>query len=429
MFSAIRKRNAEKRDRDIAARQERRATLARREFETFRRVVGQGPGVRGNGEMWWCNHYEWLKSCGYLLRPRYATDWVPSWQGTKKSPRRCEDAVVPSYNHLIDATRISDGKFVILKIVKQSRHPFEADIGRFFMSKPLASDLNNHCVPIYDVLSVPQDEDRIILVMPLLRPYSNPPFDALSEVIDCIRQLFTGLQFMHTHRVAHRDCMNLNILMDATSLYKEPFHPFRLEWRRDLSGYAKHYTRTRCRPKYYFIDFGISRRYDLSDTSPLELPILGGDKTVPEFQDSIEPRNPFPTDIYYIGNFLREDFIQVYLLSTICGDADIEIEGFGFLEGLVADMVQDDPSKRPTIDEVVSRFDAICKGLSGRKLHSRVAPKGENRVTALFRDAGHWTRRFVSKLASLGGSSCVENEMISPGQESMKKKMTRSWSS
>jgi hypothetical protein len=33
-----------------------------------------------------------------------------------------------------------------------------------------------------------------------------------------------------------------------------------------------------------FTDFGISRWYDLDEGPPLENPILGGDKTVPEFQ-------------------------------------------------------------------------------------------------------------------------------------------------
>ncbi|KAH7904082.1 hypothetical protein BJ138DRAFT_1073715 [Hygrophoropsis aurantiaca] len=383
MLSGTKKRKAEQKTKEIAAHKEHQATIARQEFQTFGRVLDSTPGALKEGEKWWCDRYEWLKECGYLLRSRYAPDWVPSWLGTDRVPESCEDGIVPVYKHLVDATRISDGMFVVLKIVKRSRHPYEADIGTLFMSKPLVFDSANHCVPIYDTLNVPEDDDRIILVMPLLRGYSEPPFDTIGEVVGCIQQLFEGLKFMHVHRVAHRDCMNLNILMDATSLYDEPFHPVRPEWKRDLSGYARHSTRTQRPPKYYFIDFGISRRYDPSDTKPLEPPIIGGDKTVPEFQNSVEPRNPFPTDIYYLGNLLREDFIHLK-------------EGFSFLEGLMADMVQDDPSKRPTIDEVVSRFDITCKGLSNWKLRSRVVPKGENRGTGLFRDAGHWTLRFIS---------------------------------
>ncbi|KAH7918651.1 hypothetical protein BV22DRAFT_1041582 [Leucogyrophana mollusca] len=383
MFTGIKRRNAEKKAKKLAEAKERKADIARRQLKTFGKVLDTTPGARGEGELWWVKHYQWLKDCGYLLRTRYAPDWVPSWVGTNKTSQQCEDGEVPWVSHLLDATRISDGAFVILKSLKKSRHPYEAEIGEFFMTEPLASDPANHCVPIYEVLSVPEDDDRIILVMPFLRPYNDPDFDTIGEVVDCVRQLFEGLQFMHLHHVAHRDCMNLNILMDATSLYIDPFHPFRLRRTRDLRSDARHFTRTQRPPKYYLIDFGISRRYRPSDSNPLELPILGGDKTVPEFRDPSEPRNPFPTDVYYIGNVLREDFIQQKV-------------GFKFLEALVADMVQDDPSERPTMDEVVARFDIIRKGLSSWKLRSRVVDKQENAVSGLFRDAGHWIRHLIS---------------------------------
>ncbi|KAJ7223890.1 hypothetical protein B0H12DRAFT_1030882, partial [Mycena haematopus] len=44
---------------------------------------------------------------------------------------------------------------------------------------------------------------------------------------------------------------------------------------------------------------------------------------------------------------------------------------------LVNDMVKDDPTKRPTADEVVVRFAEIQKGLSSWKLRSRVLGKRE----------------------------------------------------
>ena len=72
------------------------------------------------------------------------------------------------------------------------------------------------------------------------------------------------------------------------------------------------YTRTARPVRYYYTDFGLSRRYDSNDTNPSEVPILGGDKTVPEFQDDpYIPRNPFHTDIYYLGNLIRCDFLRV----------------------------------------------------------------------------------------------------------------------
>ncbi|KAH7905962.1 hypothetical protein BJ138DRAFT_1130197 [Hygrophoropsis aurantiaca] len=378
MSSRIKKRKPESQ-----ANSDQETALARQELETFGTVLDKTPGALNEGEKWWCERYQWLKDCGYILRSRYAPDWVPSWHGTDKNSQVCVDGVIPRYNHLMDAIRISDGTDVILKSIKKSRHPFEAEIGKFFTSEPLMSDPANHCVPIFEVLSVPENDDRIILVMPMLRAYSDPRFDTVGEVVDCIHQLFEGLRFMHSHHVAHRDCMKLNILMDATSLYPESFNPWRSRWTRDLKGYAKHLTRTRRPPKYYFIDFGISRRYSPSDSNPREPPIRGGDRSVPEFQGSDEPQNPFPTDVYYLGNVLREDFIQSKM-------------GLSFLDGLVADMVQGDPSKRPAMNEVVVRFEGICKGLSSWKLRSRVADKNEGIRSRLIRDAGHWTRRLIS---------------------------------
>ncbi|TFY60098.1 hypothetical protein EVJ58_g5363 [Rhodofomes roseus] len=53
--------------------------------------------------------------------------------------------------------------------------------------------------------------------------------------------------------------------------------------KRDYSELVSHYTRTEKPPKYYYIDFGLSRRYNPDDGPPRALPIFGGDKSVPEF--------------------------------------------------------------------------------------------------------------------------------------------------
>ncbi|KAH7917813.1 hypothetical protein BV22DRAFT_1200202 [Leucogyrophana mollusca] len=380
MLSALSKRGADKKARQVAESEQIEAAVARLERDTFREASEVTPETLGNGELWWHNHYQWLKDHGYLLRPRYTPDWVPSWKTNKKSWHTCEDGEVAWRDHILDATRVADGAFVTLKIVKTSIHPHEIDVGQYFSSEPLASNPANHCVPVYEVLRPPDDDDRVLLVMPLLILYSSPRFDTIGEVMECLRQLFEGLQFMHLHHVAHRDCMKLNFMMDPTSLYIDPFHPCQPSLKRDYNGSPRHYTRTQRPPKYLLIDFGISRRYDPSDTNPLEDPIWGGDKTVPEFQKSNEPRNPFPTDVYYLGNLIRGDFLRTKA-------------GFEFMEPLVADMVQDDPNKRPTMDEVVSRFDDIRKGLSSWKLRSRVVDKEEGAVSGLFRGAGHWARR------------------------------------
>lgn len=96
-------------------------------------------------------------------------------------------------------------------------------------------------------------------------------------------------------------------------MFPKPFHPIKTSRRRDWKGRAAYYTRTECPPRYFFIDFGLSIRYDPGDTVHLEQPIRGGDKTAPEHtgDNYYVPCDPFPTDIYYLGNLIREHFVQV----------------------------------------------------------------------------------------------------------------------
>ena len=59
----------------------------------------------------------------------------------------------------------------------------------------------------------------------------------------------------------------------------------------------------------------MSSRYDPSDLSPEEQCLFGGDKTVPEFLKEQLIHDPYKTDIYYVGNLIRTEFIQVRLSS------------------------------------------------------------------------------------------------------------------
>ncbi|GBE80577.1 predicted protein [Sparassis crispa] len=306
-----------------------------------------------------------------MLRPRYKPDWVPSWEGTDTPYWSCEDGHENMYDQTLDATRISDGAMVLLKRVSTSIHPYEIEIGQFFSSEPLASNAQNHCVPIYDVLRVPDNEDIALLVMPLLRGYDDPPMQTMGEAVEFFRQIFEGLQFMHENHVAHRDCMNLNVMMDPKPLYPKMFHPLIQFVAQNYKGTAKHYTRTGCPTKYYFIDFGLSRRFHPDGGPPREYPIFGGDKTVPEFRNSDEPCDPFPTDIYYLGNLIREDFLQRF-------------HGVEFMLPLVNDMVQDEPESRPTIHQIVSRFAEIQNSLGYWQLRSRLVGLNEPLVVRIF---------------------------------------------
>ena len=100
-------------------------------------------------------------------------------------------------------------------------------------------------------------------------------------------------------------------MLDPTPLLQEEAHPVLPELAKDLMHQPKHRSRTSRPTKYYLIDFGLSKRYDPANGPPRDLPIFGGDKTVPEFRQFNDLHDPFPTDVYYLGNILRRDFLQV----------------------------------------------------------------------------------------------------------------------
>lgn len=77
-----------------------------------------------------------------------------------------------------------------LKKISKSVHAHEADIAGFFASESRADDPRNHCIRLIRILQPPGDEDTVIFVMPLLRPYDSPRFDTIGEVVEFFRQVF-----------------------------------------------------------------------------------------------------------------------------------------------------------------------------------------------------------------------------------------------
>jgi hypothetical protein len=97
-------------------------------------------------------------------------------------------------------------------------------------------------------------------------------------------------------------------MLDPSGMYPNGFHPREVDRNRNFKGAAKAYTRTQRPPVYYFIDFGLSRQYISRDV--MDEPLRGGDKSAPEHRSGLRC-NPFRTDIYYIGNLVREEFMKV----------------------------------------------------------------------------------------------------------------------
>ncbi|TFK64547.1 hypothetical protein BDN72DRAFT_802046 [Pluteus cervinus] len=377
-------------------------TQVKRPDPLYEKMVGtQGepgfrlkPEVLSPPEIWWRDHQPWLESCGYALRERFKPDWVPSWtQGTPLM--YAEDHWRLAAGHLIDAARTVDNKTIMLKKISRLVHPYEVELTAMWTEPHLASHPHNHCVRLIEVLTPPNDSDVAIVVLPLLRELLSPKFLTVGEAVEFFRQAFEGLKFIHENHVAHRDSNHTNIMMDASGMYPEGWHISDPDLAPGPSSLAKgkaakRLTRTEQPPTYYFIDLGISRRYDPSDTSPSEPIIRGGDKSPPEHENPTGLCNPFPADVYYIGNVIRLLFLD--------GWPDVDEPGYHgieFMRPLVENMVHEDPTQRPTMDEVIRHFNEILCNLSSWKLRSRLIPHKESAFKAAIRTCQHWKRTIM----------------------------------
>lgn len=48
-------------------------------------------GALSPSEKFWRDRYNWLEQEGYILRPRYKPDWVPSWKDSGRGHWSFED--------------------------------------------------------------------------------------------------------------------------------------------------------------------------------------------------------------------------------------------------------------------------------------------------------------------------------------------------
>ncbi|KAG6835425.1 hypothetical protein H0H93_001588, partial [Arthromyces matolae] len=323
------------------------------------------------GEIVWREHYYHLKSCGYTLRKRYHPDWTPSWANTSKNVHDCEDALhllrsacgrayssSAIQHHLVaDATR-ADGSVVAIKCVDVTQPQNDIPMLRHLSSDKFTSNPRNHCVPIFDILEPLEGSNIAFVVMPLLYLPNSPSFGTIGEALAFWKQMIevdSSLLLPLLATESHRRISTHEF--SETHLFDSPPHPRDESRTRDFSARVKQvYSRTTKPVKYYLIDFGLSKVYQPEDAPFLKKPPWGGDKTVPEIYGSPDspPCDPFAVDVYCLGNYLRQTFLDGW-----DGMRPMNPQGFEFLRELIKDMVNQSPSNRPRMSEVAFRFDAI----------------------------------------------------------------------
>ncbi|KAI0745240.1 kinase-like domain-containing protein, partial [Earliella scabrosa] len=333
-------------------------------------------------EYFWRDHQRWLADAGYMLRPRYREDWVPSWLGSGQETYRVEDGeLARSLPVVLDAVRTADGRIVTLKRVEKSNNYTEEDVSRFLNDDRFTNCPENHAVPVYEILQSPLYSNSIFLVMPYLIRIDTVRFSTVGEVMEFFRQLFEGLKFMHSVGVAHCDIGLSNVMMDPVPLLSDIPHPVHGRRSYDFQRKVKSRTRTEHPTRYHYIDFGLSDKFNPGQPHISAISI-GGDKTVPEYADPSGLYNPFHADIYTLGNLVREHFVQ-------------KSSSLGFLETLISDMTKTAPEERPTIGEAFERFEEIRTSLSQWQLRSRFVYRDEFFMAKLYRACRHVIRTII----------------------------------
>lgn len=313
------------------------------------------PDKRSGVEERWVSFQPYLLSKGYRLRPRYQPDWVPSWTNTDLIPSRCEDSVDSTPIRVLDAIRIEDERQVLIKMVVPSQDNREGEdelaVLQYFSSPPLKDDPSNHVVPCLDTFPIPGTDSGHFLVMPLLRRYEEPAFHNLAEVHDFLQQLFEGLRFMHNNNVAHRDIAAPNVMMDAQSLFNEPFHPYHQRLSLDLQRVVHpRYLRSEKGVRYYFIDMGYAKWFR-DASSPRLVTGKQARERAPE-QKRGQPYDPFLADVYQLGVMLRQSLIP-------------RVDGLQILDNLAQQMTQSNPASRPPLEQAHQAMNTAFLGISG----------------------------------------------------------------
>ncbi|KAI0330382.1 hypothetical protein GY45DRAFT_1250942 [Cubamyces sp. BRFM 1775] len=326
----------------------------------------------------WRERYEFLKKKGYKLRPRYHPKWKPSWTGTNLDPEFCEDSVMLLNPDVIDALRERDGYLVAIKIVKNKGE--ELRLSQFLSSLEHPS---NHCVSVVDVLEDSLNPAMSLMVMQYLRPWNDPEFNMVGDAVDFVSQMLEGLAFLHSQRVAHRDIASLNVMMDGRSLYPQGHHPI---WRdRSLDAIEELIPLHRMdHPvKYFYVDFGLSVRF-APDSPTLVVGDVGRDAEVPELSSTV-PYDGYKADIYALGNLFDKELAQKY-------------HSLDFLRSLIDAMKRQQPSLRPTADELVEMFQKTKQTLTPSGIRWRLGAKSEPAYERLLYDTVAAAKDSLSQL-------------------------------
>lgn len=101
-------------------------------------------------------------------------------------------------------------------------------------------------------------------------------------------------------------------MMGSRDMWPEPYHimvPYRNQ--AFTTHVKKPSTRTVRPPKYYIIDYGLSRQYSLNDYHPTETTPIRRFRITLKFQNDFVPYDTLAVNIYCSGDIIQESTLEV----------------------------------------------------------------------------------------------------------------------
>lgn len=305
--------------------------------------------LRHSYEVKWVHYQHYMMENGYSLRPRYHLNWTPSWRGSGAHPADCEDSWAAPSTDEIDATYIRDQQHVSIKFTSTDNGGAqEVEVLQHLSQPMLRGNPQNHAVPFLDTFPVPGDPEMVFIVTPYLPTWDQVPFELFGEVMDFMQQILEGMRFLHSAHIAHRDPVAMNIVMDASSLYSEPFHPANPAFSLDGKRRIVVKPRSQGTVRYYFTNFKLSVRFPSLEDRGL---VVGGkelEKRAPELGREQIPYDPFKLDVLTIGFVIKDHVLKKY-------------RGFEKLGPLIEAMTTKEPQERPHADEAFDLYMAWAR--------------------------------------------------------------------
>ncbi|OAX44687.1 kinase-like protein [Rhizopogon vinicolor AM-OR11-026] len=220
----------------------------------------------------------------------------------------CKDAGLR--DGLFRATRGLDGLKVMVKAVHRDSR--ELDIVRYLSAPAQQRDPMNHCIPILDLIDMPQDDICFIVMEEWSRNmFPEAPF-SLRYLLVALHHCIEHIAFMHRHHIAHLDISLHNFLTNYNG-------------------------------RYACIDYELSHRIDKA-SSPWIL-CSRGTEMPPEVERG-RPSNPFMVDVWALG----------ILILRACKLAGIHVPE---LMHLAKSMLNENPDKRPPAAAVLKEFQQV----------------------------------------------------------------------